>query len=236
MTVYTEIKNLIGKGKLEKALEVSLRLNDLDKQANNQLFILSGQYCKWKVNDRIGIVDDSNLNKIRLGLLELIGEIESSKSDSSSADEKESTQQESEQIGEDDRSEIEAINMDKIDFNVSEDESVEVIFHSKYWKIKHKILVPKKLTLHELIDALITHYDFEEVLVPPGSHKVEWIFLVNHQKITDRNGRMRHTLEKRGLKNGDNISIKTVFTKYNIKMKGDKPEIEKKRGVIPCAA
>lgn len=223
MRVYTEIKNLIGKGKLEEALEASLRLNDLDERTNNQLLILSGQYCKWKANNRIGIVDDSNINKIKLALLELIDEIKSSKSDSSSVDEKESIQQESEQITE----------MDKIDFNVPDDESVEVTFHYRHKRIKEKIPIPKDLTIEELIDTLVIGYNLEKHL-PSRYHKVEWTLLLNHRKFTDKNRKIKRTLEKIGIKNGDNVSVKAAVTKYKIKMKDDKPEIEEKKSVINC--
>lgn len=214
MTVYTEIKNLIGKSKLEEALEVFLKIDDLNETTNNQLLILSGQYYRWKVNNRIGTVDDSNLHKIQLGLLELIDEIKSAK---------------------DNKFEIEATEIHKIDFNVPKDEAVEVIFHYRHRRIKEKILVPKKITLQELTYALVSCYNLKQYL-PRRRHKVEWILLVNHRKVTDENGRIKRIFEKRGIKNGDNVLVEAVVTKYKIKMKDDKPKIEEKKGIIPCSA
>jgi len=176
-------------------------------------------------NSRLGIVDNSVLHKIELGLLELIDEIESPNRESILI--RETTSFLSTELHDNLKNkEIEVAEIEKIDFNVSKKSAIKLFFHSKFWKRKESVFVPKDLTIQELIDAFIDHYMLLDVLAPFEFHKVKWILLVNYREIVER----EKALSELNIKDGDNFKIKGVFTKYSIKMKEGElepvPEIE----------
>lgn len=222
LIMLATVRRLIAKGKPEQALEELLKMEGLDDIIANQLLLLSGRFYRWKTKNRIGIADEAGFNSIVAGLLDLVQEIESPQIESSFVQRKDLTRAELTELTEPQPEELEAPAMPAIDFNVPRSEAFEVVFHSKYWQREERILVPKDLTVQELIDAFVDHYQLAEVLVPFEYHKVEWIFLVNYRQEEAR----EETLEEIGLKDGDHLRIKGIFTQYGIKMRDGEPEPE----------
>ncbi len=215
-----KVRKYLQEGETEKAIEQLLQLQGLDRNITDQILHLSGQYHRWKVMNRVGIPDPVALNRINWSIIELLGEIESPVVESVVV---RSDPPENGNAGapKENETETPAVpEMGPIDFNVMEGNGVELLYHSRYWNRKDWIRVPKDITLAELLQAMIDHYRLLEVLAPfEDYHKVEWKLFVNYREVKERDV----TVEDFGMKNGDNIRIKAVFTKYRIKVVDGEP-------------
>jgi hypothetical protein len=216
------VRQHITRGQTEQALEALLQMEGLDEIITNQLLLLSGRFYYWKTQQRIGAATETGLHQITADLLDLVNEIESPRIESALIERTEFTREALAELADEKLPAVEAPAMEPIDFNVSRADAIEIVFHSKYWQRQERVLVPKDLTVQELIDAFVDHYRLAEVLVPFEYHKVEWLFLVNYRQVDAR----AETLEEIGLKDGDHVRIKGIFTKYGIKMHDGQPEPE----------
>lgn len=74
MEIAHQIKTLLAKGETEKALDLLLENADaLDNTAQQQIFLLSGQYKQWKRERMLGIEQSSSeLRRIELAIMELL--------------------------------------------------------------------------------------------------------------------------------------------------------------------
>ena len=184
------IFNSIAKGDIHSALELLKKIFD-NNQRLKEVIVQSARYNSLKEEIRLGKINKENeeilKSKITLAILELADEIE-----------------------EELISNPKLSPPDPISFNIKKEEGIKVVFKSRTLNRKDDIIIPKNITVIDLLEALKFNYDLTKAIMGDKPFdSSNWKFIINNMEY--KGGLDKKVIEV-PIREGDQIMIKGEFT------------------------
>jgi len=173
--------------------DIQLVLDTLKKKFKNdkrmmEVLLLSSKYNELTEQSRLGTIDSGTAgiskSKIMVSVLGLVNEIE----------------------GEIEKNPQRFSEPDPISFNINNEEGIQVKFRSDTLKRTDDIVIPRGITIKELIEALLLNYNIIEMIAEGKSYTdVQYAMIINHIKY---NGNQNELVKNVPIKEGDLLMIK----------------------------
>ena len=166
----------------------TLKKTLIDDKKSKEILLQFSRYNDLKEQIRLGMIDHETANitknKINVSVLELINEVDSNIQSYSML----------------------LSNPQPITFNIKNENGIPVKFKSEALKRIDDIIIPKDLTLNELIQALLANYNIME-LITGRNHfsNAEYYIIINHVKYK---GSLNEFVRNVPINEGDLLMIK----------------------------